>query len=313
MKALLVWMSLLTVLVAALIGFPGICKEGPESLAGRGVVLCGASTGIGEDLAYAYARAGSRLVLVARRAEALERVAERCRALGSPEAHALAADLSSEEEAARVVATAVGLLGGPFDVLVLNHIVGFFDSWSKMWANTTSASSLEKGRVFGLQSDSLRDTVKRIVEVNALSYVYLATHAIPVLSSSAGNIVVVSSAAGRVGLPNVSIYSGAKHFLDGFFRSLRHDLLQQPDTAAIDISVVYLGNIATPNAIANTRGELDHIKREKSSDAALACFTASHCRYREVFFPFLEIRLLSLFYPWCGGLLDQIVRVIVFK
>ena len=55
----------------------------PSPLAGRVVLVTGASSGIGEHTAYAAARAGARVLLVARRADELERVAEAVRALGA--------------------------------------------------------------------------------------------------------------------------------------------------------------------------------------------------------------------------------------
>jgi NAD(P)-dependent dehydrogenase (short-subunit alcohol dehydrogenase family) len=211
--------------------------------------------------------------------------------------------LSTEEAAAQVIATSYELFGRrPFDTLVLNHIIGFFDEWAGVWQNTTKKTATEQ--VFGQSSPLLQRSVVPIVNINALSYVYLATHAIPVLSASHGNLVVVSSAAARLGLPLVSIYSATKHFLDGFFRSLRHDLRRHPETAAITISMVYLGNIDTPNAVANTRGLLDHLPRAQAADAAAAVMRTGQCRLREAFFPWLEVRPVTLLYPFFGDWLD---------
>ncbi|MEC9050813.1 MAG: SDR family NAD(P)-dependent oxidoreductase, partial [Actinomycetota bacterium] len=55
----------------------------PSPLAGRVVLVTGASSGIGEHTAYAVARVGARVLLVARRTDELERVAEAVRALGA--------------------------------------------------------------------------------------------------------------------------------------------------------------------------------------------------------------------------------------
>ena len=69
----------------------------PESVRGKKVVICGASTGIGEELAYQYAKLGAQLLLVARREEALRKVVARCKELGAQTANYVVADLSSLE------------------------------------------------------------------------------------------------------------------------------------------------------------------------------------------------------------------------
>ena len=76
----------------------------PEIVRGKTVVICGASTGIGEELAYQYAKLGAQLVLVARREEALKKVVARCEELGAQNANYVVADLSSLEAAKNLVA-----------------------------------------------------------------------------------------------------------------------------------------------------------------------------------------------------------------
>ena len=75
----------------------------PASLAGKGVVICGASTGIGEELAFRYSRLGARVVLVARREAVLQKVAARCSELGAKEARYIVADLSTLEAQNKMV------------------------------------------------------------------------------------------------------------------------------------------------------------------------------------------------------------------
>lgn len=76
----------------------------PESVRGKKVVICGASTGIGEELAYQYAKLGAQLLLVARREEALKKVVARCGELGAQTASYVVADLSSLEAAKNLAA-----------------------------------------------------------------------------------------------------------------------------------------------------------------------------------------------------------------
>jgi 3-oxoacyl-[acyl-carrier protein] reductase len=82
-------------------------------LRGRTAIVCGASAGIGLGCAESLAEEGANVVMFARRAEALEREAERLG--GIP----VAGDVTSAEDLERLVATAVARFGG-VDVLVLN-------------------------------------------------------------------------------------------------------------------------------------------------------------------------------------------------
>jgi NAD(P)-dependent dehydrogenase (short-subunit alcohol dehydrogenase family) len=91
----------------------------PYGLDGKRVLVTGASSGIGYQLAQAFAAEGSELVLVARRRDRLEGLAERICALGGSRPLVVSADLSIRGEAARVAQEAVDALGA-IEVLVNN-------------------------------------------------------------------------------------------------------------------------------------------------------------------------------------------------
>lgn len=73
-----------------------------ETFRGKNVVICGASTGIGEQLAYRYSKQGANVMLVARREEMLKNVVGNCSSLGASSASYITADLSTTEGAKRV-------------------------------------------------------------------------------------------------------------------------------------------------------------------------------------------------------------------
>ncbi|EPS70609.1 steroleosin, partial [Genlisea aurea] len=75
----------------------------PEDVAGKVVLITGASSGIGESLAYEYAKKGACLVLAARRERSLEEVADRARYLGSPDVLVEPADVSELGDCRRVI------------------------------------------------------------------------------------------------------------------------------------------------------------------------------------------------------------------
>jgi 3-oxoacyl-[acyl-carrier protein] reductase len=89
-------------------------------LNGRTALVTGASAGIGIGIAECLAREGVRLVLAGRNAKALEEVAERVRALGSPNVATVAADIATEGGCRKVVAESLAALGGRVDILVNN-------------------------------------------------------------------------------------------------------------------------------------------------------------------------------------------------
>src|SRR2546428_7521395 len=91
-------------------------------LEGARVLLSGASRGIGAASAVVLAQHGAELAIAARHAEALEQVASRVRDAGG-QAHVIVADVSKDDEVARMVSEAEEKLGG-IDVLVNNAGLG---------------------------------------------------------------------------------------------------------------------------------------------------------------------------------------------
>ena len=103
----------------------------PESVRGKKVVICGASTGIGEELAYQYAKLGAQLLLVARREEVLKKVVARCEELGAETANYVVADLSSLEAAKNLadVRNAVQLNKYNFKFINISVLCTSYDSY----------------------------------------------------------------------------------------------------------------------------------------------------------------------------------------
>jgi short-subunit dehydrogenase len=273
----------------------------PGSLVGKRVLLTGASMGIGEALAYEYAAEGAQLVIVARSTDLLEAVAARARER-TPGAvvHVFSADLAGEESARASVDFATGALGG-LDVLVLNHILAS-ESWGR-WSGADGRAAADGGKA-GPR------ILRELFAVNFHSYANLALAAMPALEASGGSVVVVSSAAGKMGMPFVAPYSASKHALHGFFDSLRHEMVLRESGVAITIAV--LGNIATEGNAAGTNGELNpELKRWPVDECACAIVRAGAARVREAYYPAHELIPLQLVRPWMPDTLDAIVRQLV--
>ncbi|XP_014444931.1 hydroxysteroid 11-beta-dehydrogenase 1-like protein isoform X1 [Tupaia chinensis] len=243
----------------------------PASLQGARVLLTGASAGVGEELAYHYARLGSRLVLTAHSEALLQKVVGNCRKLGASTVFYVAADMASPEAPERVVQFALDKLGG-LDYLVLNHI--------------GSARA-------GTRARSAQGT-RWLVQVNFLSYVQLTSLALPSLTDSKGSLVVVSSLLGRVPASFSTPYSAAKFALDGFFGSLRRELDVQDVDVAITVCVLGLRDRAS--AAEGVRG-VTRAKAAPGPRAALAVIRGGATRASGVFYPW-RLHLLCLLRGW---------------
>jgi NAD(P)-dependent dehydrogenase (short-subunit alcohol dehydrogenase family) len=173
----------------------------PELFAERVVVVTGASSGIGREVALQLARERPRLVLAGRDVAALDAVAAGCRAAGA-ETLVAPTDIADEAACRALVARAVERFG-TLDVLVLN-------AGQDMWARLDELAD--------------RSILERLIRVNYLGSAWLAAEALPHLRARRGRIVVLSSLAGLTGVPTRTGYSASKHALHGFFDSLRCEL-----------------------------------------------------------------------------------------
>jgi len=263
----------------------------PAEMRGIKVIVTGASAGIGEQMAYEYARLGAHVALISRRESVLRNVAAKCLELGAASAVVVAEDVSTPEASERALRKVMNApsFDGKLDILVLNHIIGWWAWW------------LDDG------ADSF-DALERIFRANVFSYIYLSTLAMPALKESSGRLVVVSSGAGKMGLPKVAPYSASKHALHGFFDSLRIEI----DYHAIPVSLTMavLGNIDTASNRKATKGDLKLVKRAPADDCARAIVSAAGARQRQTFYPASQgLDVILKIRPWAHALVDRILRV----
>ncbi|HSD48129.1 MAG TPA: glucose 1-dehydrogenase [Pyrinomonadaceae bacterium] len=162
--------------------------------AGKVALVTGATSGIGQACAIAFATAGAKVACVGRRENALQEVSGRIRALDS-EALAIKADLSSTAEAERVVNQTVTTFGG-IDVVV--NAAGHISS------GTIENTSLEAW--------------DEMMNVNVRAAFQLMQKALPSLIERRGNIVNVSSVTGLRAFPGVLAYCVSKAALDQLTR-----------------------------------------------------------------------------------------------
>ncbi|GAB1297516.1 Predicted gene 4756 [Apodemus speciosus] len=194
----------LTLLWAAWLG-----RRPEQALPGMVVWVTGASSGIGEELAFQLSKLGVSLVLSARRVQELERVKRRCLENGNMKEKDILvlpldlADTSSHDTATKAVLQEFGRI----DILVNN--------------------GGESHCSFAV--DTNLDVFKVLIEVNYLGTVSLTKCVLPhMMERKQGKIVIMSSLSGIVPRPLCSGYTASKHALRGFVNALQIELLDYP-------------------------------------------------------------------------------------
>ncbi len=198
-----------------------------QRLDGTVALVTGASSGIGEATALALAEEGAAVVLVARRRDRLEALAERI----SGRALVVESDVTDLSQAQGAVAAAVAELGR-LDILVNN------------------AGVMLLGPIVGAPVEEWQ----RMVELNLLGLLYCTHAALPHLLAAAeaeprsvADVVNVSSVAGRVARLNSGVYNATKHGVGAFSESLR----QEVTTRHVRVTVIEPGATATELAFHN--------------------------------------------------------------
>jgi short-subunit dehydrogenase len=193
------------------------------------VWITGASSGIGEALALAFAAHGAHLVISARNEQELNRVAADCLGAGAASVMVQALDLASHAAIPGIAARVLNQVG-KIDILLNNGGI--------------SQRSLVK--------DTALEVDKKIMDVNFFGTVALTKAVLPnMLTHQLGHIVTITSLTGRIGTPLRSAYAASKHALHGFFDSLRAELGDTP----IRVTLVCPGYVRTNVSINALKGD----------------------------------------------------------
>ena len=160
------------------------------------VVITGASSGIGEACAYAFAKQGCKLVLAARNIDKLEKVKQHCLSL-SAETLLVKCDVSIEADCKNLIAQSIEKFQ-TIHVLINNAGI----SMRALFADLDLA------------------VLKQVMDINFWGTVYCSKYAMPYLLKEKGSVLGVSSIAGIKGLPGRTGYSASKFAMNGFMESL---------------------------------------------------------------------------------------------
>ena len=188
-----------------------------KSISGQVIWITGASSGIGEALAYELSTMGNTLILSARNKERLTEVKARCN--NSAKVHILPMDLKDFNAMPSLVLQAIEATG-PIDILINN-------------AGISQRS---------LIADTHFDVYKKLNDINYLGTIALSKAVLPYfIAQQKGHFVTITSLMGRFGSPLRSGYCGAKHGLHGFFDVLR----MEHEKDNVDVTLVCPGFIKT--------------------------------------------------------------------
>jgi short-subunit dehydrogenase len=161
------------------------------------VIITGASSGIGEACAYAFADAGYAIVLAARNKEKLNNVCQKIKNKNGA-AIAVATDVSIEADCRNLITTVVNTFGR-VDVLINNAGISMRALFNELDLNV----------------------IKQVMDINFWGMVYCTKYALPYLLKTRGSVIGISSVAGFVGLPGRTGYSASKFAMHGFLNALR--------------------------------------------------------------------------------------------
>lgn len=242
------------------------------SLNNQVALITGASSGIGQAIAQTFVQAGAHLVVVARREERLQQLADLAQQ-ADRQCKIIVGDVRQPEVAQQAVEAAFADFG-QLDILVNNAGIG-------RYSDLVNASIDDY--------DAMMDTNMRST--------FLFTHAaVPrLLQQKRGTIIVISSMAGVMGFPGEAIYCSTKFAQVGFALAMERELRPH----GIRVGIVMPGGVKTEFAIGTGRTEegvaaSSMLEAQDVANAALLMATQpAHARI-------VEIRMRPMVEPYYG-------------
>ncbi len=190
-------------------------------LANKIVVVTGASAGVGRATALRFAKEKATIALIARGIEGLEGAKKEIELIGG-KAHIFITDVSQAGAVEKTTEQIENELG-PIDIWINNAMASIFSPFEKI----------------------LPEEFTRVTEVTYLGQVFGTMSVLKRMSSrNHGIIILIGSALAYRSIPLQSPYCGAKHAVEGFFASLRSELLHAK--SKVHLSIVHLPALNTP-------------------------------------------------------------------
>jgi 2-hydroxycyclohexanecarboxyl-CoA dehydrogenase len=232
-----------------------------DRVAGRSAIVTGGAGGIGAATCEVFCEQGAQVAIVDVNRGALDATAEAVRSrVSGAEVLVIAADVSSEEEAARAVAQALDAFG-KLDILV----------------NCAGIRSYEP------IADAKAETWRRVLDVNLLSYAYMAKAALPALRRSGNaSVVNISSTYGVSGRAGMGQYDATKAGIIALSRTLAFEEVEH----GVRVNSLCPGYTMTPFHV--RRGEAQGRTREEILNQEVDdCLMRRWADAREIALPIL--------------------------
>ena len=199
------------------------------------ILITGASSGIGKACAEKFAAAGARLILVARRQEMLEAVAEELSVKHNVDVFSIALDVRKRKD-------------------VLESLGNLPEEWSKVDVlvnNAGLARGLEK-----IHEGNLDDW-EEMIDANVKGLLYVSRTIIPkMVAQGDGFVINIGSIAGRQVYPNGGVYCGTKHAV----RALSEGMTQDLNGQGVRVCNIEPGLVETEFSLVRFHGEEDKAK-----------------------------------------------------
>jgi NAD(P)-dependent dehydrogenase (short-subunit alcohol dehydrogenase family) len=250
------------------------------------VIVTGATSGIGEACALVFGKAGAKIVITGRSQEKLDKTLELLKKSGI-DTYGILADAGSEVDNKYLVEDTVKHFGR-IDILINNAGIS----------------------MRALFEDLDMEVFRKVMDTNFWGTVYATKYCLPEILKNKGSIVGVSSINGYRGTPARTAYTASKYAMNGFFESLRtevmkrgvHVLVACPGFTASNIR----NNALTADGSVQGESPREEEKMMTSEEVAQEIFNATIKRKRDIVLT-RQGKLAVFLNKWMPGIMDGIV------
>jgi dehydrogenase/reductase SDR family member 7B len=256
------------------------------------VIITGGSSGIGKACAQEFGSKGAKVVITGRKEDVLRQASQELANQGI-EHFSLKADASKEEDNKRMVEETIKRYGR-IDVLVNNAGIS----------------------MRALFEDLDLKVFKQVMDINFYGTVYATKYALPYILESKGSIIGVSSINGYRGTPARTAYTASKYAMQGFFESLRTEVMKRGVHILVACPGFTASNIrnAALTADGSIQGESprEEEKMMTSEEVARRIYKATVSRKRDIVLT-TQGKLAVFLNKWAPGFMDQMVYKVMAK
>ncbi|MCT4614682.1 MAG: SDR family oxidoreductase [Marinifilaceae bacterium] len=250
------------------------------------VIITGASSGIGEALAYKYAKTKANIVLAARNIDKLKKIEQELEALDC-KVLSVKTDVKNELDCKNLINLCVDRFGR-IDILINNAGIS----------------------MRALFDDLDLEVFKELMDVNLWGTIYCTKYALPYIQKSKGSIAGIISIAGYIGLPARAAYSTSKYAIRGFLDTIRVENLKKGVHVLVAAPGFTSSNIRSVarTADGSAQGETPRNEDKMMSAEECADHIAKAIRKRksELILTFIEGKFTVWLSKWFPRLLDKL-------